>query len=74
MELLSYDIDELYQQARDKALAEGAFSPEEWSDVIDLVLQEREQLGEIHDDDEISAVKEQLRGKYEDFKSEIPES
>jgi hypothetical protein len=71
MENLTFDIDELYQAAKERALAEGAFTPEEWSDVIDMTIQDREEFGEVHDDEELSAVKEQLKARYEEFKGEV---
>lgn len=74
MELLSYDVDELYQEVKKRALDEGAFTAEEWSDMVDQVLQDMAEFGEVHDDDELSAVKEQLKGRFAEFEREIPES
>lgn len=74
MENLTFDIDELYGAAKERALAEGAFTHEEWSDVVDAVIQDREDVGEVHDDEELSAVKEQLKARFEEFKEEIPEA
>ena len=70
MENLTFDIDELYQAAKERAVAEGAYTQEEWSDVIDMVIQDREEFGEVHDDEELSAVKEQLKGRFQEFKDE----
>jgi hypothetical protein len=72
MENLTFDLDELYQAVKERALSEGAYGPEEWSDVIDMTLQDREEFGEVHDDEELSAVKEQLKTRYEEFKHEHP--
>ena len=74
MENLTFDLDELYQAVKERALAEGAFTHEEWSDVIDMTLQDREEFGEVHDDEELSAVKEQLKARFEEFKGEIPQA
>jgi hypothetical protein len=74
MENLTFDLEELYQAVKERALAEGATTPEEWSDVIDMTLQDREEFGEVHDDEELSAVKEQLKARYEEFKGEIPQA
>ena len=71
MENLTFDLDELYQAAKERALAEGAFTPEEWSDVIDMVIQDREEFGEVHEDEELSAVKEQLKARFDEYKAEI---
>lgn len=74
MENLTFDLEELYRAVKERALAEGAFTPESWSDVIDMTLQDREEFGEVHDDEELSAVKEQLKTRFEEFKEEIPEA
>ena len=74
MENLTFDLEELYQAVKERALAEGAYTSEEWSDVIDMTLQDREEFGEVHDDEELSAVKEQLKARFEDFKGEIPQA
>jgi len=74
MEFLTFDLDELYEAVKERAIAEGAFSAEAWSDVIDMTLQDREEFGEVHDDEELSAVKEQLKGRFGDFKAGIQEA
>ncbi len=74
MEFLTFDIEEIYQLVKERALAEGAFTPEAWSDVIDLVIQEREESAEVHDDEELSAVKEDLKTRFPEFEQEIPEA
>lgn len=72
MENLTFDLDELYQAVKERALAEGAYTREEWSDIIDMTIQDREEFGEVHDDEELSAVKEQLKARFEEFKAENP--
>lgn len=74
MESLTFDLEELYQAVKERALSEGAYAPEEWSDIIDMTLQDREEFAEVHDDEDLSAVKEQLKARYEDFKAEVPEA
>lgn len=72
MENLTFDLDELYQAVKERALAEGAYTREEWSDIIDMTIQDREEFGEVHDDEELSAVKEQLKARFEEFRAENP--
>lgn len=73
MENITFDPEELFEAAKERALAEGAFTHEEWSDIVDTVIQDREEFGEVHDDEELSAVKEVLKSRFEDFKREIPQ-
>lgn len=72
MEFLTFDLEEVYQAVKERALSEGAYTPEAWSTLIDAVLQDREEFGEVHDDEELSAVKEQIKEMFGEFKSEIP--
>lgn len=74
MEFLTFDIEEVYQAAKERALDEGAFTPEAWSDVVDQVISDRADTGEVHDDEELSAVKEDLKARFEEFAKEIPEA
>jgi hypothetical protein len=72
MENLTFDAEELYQEVKARALDEGAFTHEEWSGLVDDVLYGHEEFGEVHDDEELSAVKETLKSRFEEFKSDIP--
>ncbi|MEK7546338.1 MAG: hypothetical protein AAB554_04675 [Patescibacteria group bacterium] len=74
MENISFDLDELYQAAKERALSEGAYTQEEWSDVIDMTLRDREESGEVHDDEELSAVKEQLKARFGEFKDGVSQA
>lgn len=75
MEFLTFDPEELYQAVKERALAEGAFTPEAWSDVVDMAIQDRQEFGEMREDDqEFVALKEELKERFEEFKSEIPEA
>lgn len=74
MEFPRFDVEELYQEVKSRALDEGAFTHEEWSAIVDDAISLREEFGEVHDDEELSAVKEQLKSRFEEFKAEIPEA
>lgn len=74
MEFPTFDVDEIYQAVKERALAEGAFTPEAWSDVIDLVIRDREEFAEVHDDEDLSAVKEELKSRFPEFEKEIPQA
>ena len=74
MEFLTFDIDEVYQAVKERALVEGAFTPEAWSDVIEMVIQDREEFAEVHDDEELTAVKDDLKSRFTEFAKEIPEA
>src|SRR5690242_7011405 len=72
MDFITFDPEEVYQAVRERALAEGAFTLEAWEDMIDAVLQDKEEFGEVHKDEDLSAVKEDLKARFEEFKAENP--
>lgn len=74
MEFLNYDVEQLYQEVKERALAEGAFTHEEWRDMAAQVIQDHTEFGEVHDDDELEAVKTELESRFADFESEIPQA
>jgi hypothetical protein len=72
MEIFDYDLDDVYQDVKEKALAEGAFSHEAWKSMVDAVLADRNEFGEIHDED-LQEIKELLIGRFADFEAETRE-
>ena len=71
MEFLEYDLNELYEAVKEKAQAEAAFTHEAWKSMVDAVLEERAEFGEIHDED-LEEVREGLVGRFADFEAEMP--
>lgn len=72
MENLAINIEDLYAEIKDRALSEGAFTQEEWDDIIDQVLEEKREWTEEEDID-WEEIAESMRVRFEDFSSEIPE-
>ena len=55
-----------------RAFGEGAFTQEEWDDIIDQILEEKREWTEDEDID-WEEIAESMRVRFEDFSSEIPE-
>jgi hypothetical protein len=73
MENLSLDLEELYQEVKERAQGEGAYSREEWDDICEEVLDSKREFTEIHDDDDWAQLREALQAKHSDFESQVEE-
>lgn len=67
MDNLTFSIEDLYEEVKEKAFGDGAFSREEWNDLIDELLEEKRGTMEIDDDDDWRYITEALQARYEDF-------
>ena len=73
MENLTLNLEELYEQIKERAFTEGAFTREEWDDVCDELLDSKREFEEISDDVDWTEIKEALKARYDEFEAEIPE-
>lgn len=73
MENLTLNLEDLYEQIKERAFTEGAFSREEWDSLIEDVLDSKREFEEISDDVDWTEVKEALKARYDEFEAEIPE-
>lgn len=73
MENLTLNLEELYVQIKERAFADGAFTREEWDDIVDEILDSKREFEEISDDVDWEEIREALRSRYEEFETEIPE-
>jgi polyhydroxyalkanoate synthesis regulator phasin len=73
MENLTVNLEELFNEAKDKAIDDGALSREEWNELIEELLEEKRQFSELHDDESWVEIRESLQARYDDFMSETEE-
>lgn len=73
MENLTLNLEELYEQIKERAFTEGAFTREEWDGLVEDILDSKREFEEIHDDVDWTEVKEALKSRYDEFETEIPE-
>jgi hypothetical protein len=71
MEFLESDLNELYETVKAQAAEEGAYTLEAWKSIVEAVLQDRAEFGEIHDED-MEEIREGLVGRFADFEAELP--
>lgn len=72
MEQPTIDITEIYEEIKERAFDEGAFSEEEWEDIVDQILEEKREWSDA-DDVNWEEIREALVARFEDFAAEIPE-
>ena len=70
MKFFDYDLDQLYGQAKAKAHAEAAFTYEEWKTVVDDLLQQHIEFGEVSEDN-IELIRQQLWNRWSEFEQGI---
>ncbi len=73
MENVILDLEKIYEEIKERAFAEGAFSREEWDGIVDDALDSKREFEEIHDDVDWTEIAEALKARYEEFEGEIPE-
>lgn len=64
MENVSYTIASLFREVLDRVESEGVQSDEEVHDVIESVLEDRIDTGEMSDQDNVERLREELRLKW----------
>lgn len=66
MEDLHFDLHEVFNTVIARLQDEGAFDREAYNDMVEEVLEEKVELGELSIDDDIEIYKEQLRTRWPD--------
>lgn len=66
------DIEEMFFQLRDKAEVEGAYTQSEWDGLVDELMEERIERGELGEEDDLEGLKDTLKARFEQFEESIP--
>jgi hypothetical protein len=66
MEDLHFDLHEVFNTIITRLQDEGAFDREAYNDMVEEVLEEKVEMGELSIDDDIEVYKEQLRTRWPD--------
>jgi hypothetical protein len=72
MENIAINIEDLYAEIKDRAFNEGAFTQEEWDDIVDQIIEEKREWTE-EDDINWEEIADAMRARFDDFSAEIPE-
>lgn len=73
METTTLNLEELYEQVKERAFTEGAFAREEWDAIVDELLDAKREFEETSDDVDWEEIREVLQTKYDDFEADIPD-
>ena len=73
MDYLTLNLEELFEEIKERAQKEGAYTREEWNDITDELLEEKRDVGEMHDDSDWEEIREALKMRYEEFETEVQE-
>ncbi len=63
-ENLTFNLNEAFREITNRMEEEGAFDREAFHDMIDEVLEEKREVGELSDDNDIEGYKEKLRMRW----------
>lgn len=71
MENLSLDLEELFEEAAERARADGAVSKEDWRRTVEALFDDKREFMEIDDDEDVVQLTEALVARYDDFRDSI---
>ena len=63
---LHFDLQEVFNEIINRLQSEGAFDREAYDDMVEEILEEKVEQGELSIDDDIEVYKEQLRTRWPD--------
>lgn len=73
MDNLTFSIEDLYEEAKERAETDGAFTREEWHDLVEEILEEKRGSMGIDDDDDWQYLVESLQSRYDQYSQAVPE-
>ena len=65
MENTTFNVSHLLRELRDRQQTEGILDQQGWNELVDQIIQEKQQLGEISEDINIEDLRQNLRMKWE---------
>jgi len=73
MENLELNLEELFEEVKERAMEEGALSRDQWDDMVEAVLDGKREFNEIHDDESWGEIQESLKARFDEFMNESEE-
>lgn len=71
VEYLGFTPEELFTEVSDRAREQGVTTQEVWNDTVDEVIDEKNEFGELHPDEDIEYLKEMLRGRWNEYQKTL---
>lgn len=71
VEFLSYSVEGLSEEVVERARETGVNTKEAWDELVEEVIDEHINWGEVDVDDDVSAMKEALEERWKTFEEEL---
>lgn len=72
IENLAHNREEIFNEVKERAREEGAYSKEAWDDLVEEVIEEHRSVGEMHDDEDLMRLKDEVQERFGEFSQENP--
>lgn len=69
IENLALSNQELFEEAVERALAEGVQNQEAFSQIVESLIDEKRGVGELHDDNNLEGMLEILTARFPEFEA-----
>ena len=73
VQFLSYNVQDLYSELVERASGQGVTTQAEWNELVEALLSEHADWGEVDIDDDITSMREALQARWEDFDRSLQE-
>ena len=67
VEFLSYNVEDLHTEVVERARETGVASQEAWNELVEEILDEHLNWGEVDVDDDVTGLREALQSRWEAF-------
>lgn len=67
VEFLQYNLEDLYEEVVERAQEQGIADEEGWKEMVEEILDEHINWGEVDIDDDVAGMREALQEKWKKF-------
>lgn len=71
VEMLSHNVEDLYDELCDRAAEAGVTTQEAWNELVEEILDEHLNWGELDVDDDVTGLREALQEKWTKFDEKL---
>ncbi len=69
MQINSFSLEDLLQEIRDRAEDDGVSSEDQWNELVEEVIEDHVDLGQIDQDQDTEEWKDTLKRRWDDYKT-----
>ena len=67
----TFSLEVIFEEIVERGLVDSAFNREAFFDLVEEVLEEHREVGEIHDDQNYEAYETQLKERWPEYESRV---